>query len=59
MLEQKLMGSKRAFESGRATFQELKGGVFELLAYFMECRDAVPDGEEVVMPPVLCRAAHV
>jgi hypothetical protein len=53
------MGSKRAFESGRATFQELKGGVFELLAYFMECRDAVPDGEEVVMPPVLCRAAHV
>ncbi len=32
-------------------FQELKGEIFELLAYFMECRDAVPDGEEVDHSP--------
>ncbi len=58
VLEHRLVGAKRAFESGRAMFQELKGEIFELLAYFMECRDAIPDGEEVDLLAVLSRLPH-
>jgi hypothetical protein len=50
-LEHRLISAKRAFESGRAAFQGLKVEIFELLAYFLECRDAIPEGEEVDPSP--------